>query len=62
MRKIAVIGAAIGLSKQIESLLQGAMPSAKPSKQLTDFDKARIDAANRKRAKRIERNRNEAKT
>ena len=61
MRKIAVIGAAIGLSKQIASLLQGAMPSAKPSKQVTDFDKIRIDAANRKRARRIERNRSESR-
>lgn len=61
MRKIFIIGATIGFSEQIASLLQSAMPSAKPSKQVTDFDKIRIDAANRKRAKRIERNRNEAK-
>ena len=44
MRKIIIIGAALGLGKQIASLL----PSANPSRQLTDFDKARIDAANRK--------------
>lgn len=57
MRKIIIIGAALGLGKQIASLL----PVTKPSRQLTDFDKARIDAANRKRARRIERNRSESR-
>lgn len=53
MRNINIIGAGLGLGLPIEAITPFCTPlKSNPAKQLTDADRERIEAAERKRARK----------